>query len=1516
MKKRLGAFILAIIMTLSVGVMAPVYADNETPASKPFALTAEDVEVTSTKGATVTVKAENIPDSGVSSLKFTLLDSTGSLTISNVKATTGTVTAKGSDVYMWTNKTNVTDDGELFTFTVKAADTTLDSETAYTAKFTTSNAWYVNEDGMDTAITTLPDPLTVNVTVDGVRPGVAIATQPTAPSKSLALGATSTLKTVVTNNAGGTLTYQWYIHTPDSADADAPDPAVISQEKQTVWKACETTGNDTDTLTLDTATAGTYYVFCHIESAVTDGATYKANTKAIKYTVSTGKLDGTKVTFKNGDDQGDNKDEVVTNNTVTYNNKSYTVTVDTDAYKTDTGVALVSEDGKTTYFDPEDTATLTGIKAGTYTVTLIGKGNLSGSTTTAKWTIAPATISVDKDDAKLTVTKDATIKTDDAELLKIVNAAVIDAANNNVKVKFNTSSDTDVLALNKAKDTATAKSAGKSTLNVTITADNHASATVDFVVTVNPKGTLDMTLTTSPEATDKALKVDYKTDGYAWKDILTAYEVKLPTGVEDKTFDASKGTWTFTVTTGKKTTTYTEADFKDATVVNRGEYVVNATYEDASYQVSDSVTVTIGSAQTPLEVKAANDWTVYADNFNDQSYSTTIAAIEKAIIAEHADAKSGLALATTTPVTVKDSEADKATVALNAKKTGVTLKLVEGTTKDPDDENKTIGTGASALTAGKKTTVTVSFTSDNYATINYVIEVTVAAKSTAGMTFEGGTLTYTGKALTYEKAKLTDKKLKGKITYTYAAKEGSSLTDGKVVNAGSYTVTAKYDDGTNSNEITVDLTVEPKTLTITSATVKKTWDGTSALAASDISKVKISGVVKGETLKEGEDYTIVAKDPDKAFGDKTDVGSKYKVELVIVLTETKDDEEVALTDKAANYKFDAAKPKTVKASIVAKEVTVTIGVKDTDFDKTGAVKDIEEQIFTGKAIKIADLGVKGTYKVLKSDSTTEYEDKPIALTEGTDYTVKYTNNTKVGTATITINPKTGSNYTFKKNTTQTFKIIKNTLSNDDNTAVASNNYEATVKDVTLVYGTTPKDSVLKGTVKLTSTKATIKGKWTWEKASDIAELDVGTYTNDPKDSSTSVANAKDGSEYIVYNAVFTPTNTSYEKIKVPVKITITQATLTISGVEMNSIDYDASATEITEADNVKSVTFKVGKTEKKLTVTAADSEDPGYYVTEAKYAKTTVGTQKVTVKVALTGKIKQNYKLAKDTYVAKGKIAAQTLTDAAIKFTTTTVGTDGMTYTGKALKPEISVTYSNGTKPLDAKEYTVKYSNNTNVGNATVTVTAKSKSNISFKSTVSATFAITAAELTTLKANDITMTYTGKVPTASQIKGTAKFGSTTVKGTWTFKDAAADLGTTGDAGTYSGVNVTFTPTSKNFKAKDTTLNVTIKPVTVKVKSATLAAKNLGTITDNSKVADVKVTLSNSSLKQGDAKDAKDYTVAANYNSLTAGTQTVTYTVTMTKNGKDGYNYTFGSGSSTYTGTVKGSLTGTLPESDG
>ncbi len=188
-----------------------------------------------------------------------------------------------------------------------------------------------------------------------------------------------------------------------------------------------------------------------------------------------------------------------------------------------------------------------------------------------------------------------------------------------------------------------------------------------------------------------------------------------------------------------------------------------------------------------------------------------------------------------------------------------------------------------------------------------------------------------------------------------------------------------------------------------------------------------------------------------------------------------------------------------------------------------------------------------------------------------------------------------------------------------------------------------------------------------------------------------------------------------------------------------------------------------------------------------------------------------------------------------ISTATVTVTPDSMEYTGSAFTPAVSVTL-NGTTLKAGTDYTVAYTNNIEVGTATVTVTGKGN----YTGTATANFTITAAPVEkvtpTVEANDITATL-GDTLT---ITGTAKDGEKDVAGTWSFVDAAPNT-----AGTHENVKVKFTPdNTAAYNEVETSITVTINAAPVEKVTPVVEAN------------DITATLGDTLTITGTAKDGE------------------------------------------------------------
>jgi len=141
----------------------------------------------------------------------------------------------------------------------------------------------------------------------------------------------------------------------------------------------------------------------------------------------------------------------------------------------------------------------------------------------------------------------------------------------------------------------------------------------------------------------------------------------------------------------------------------------------------------------------------------------------------------------------------------------------------------------------------------------------------------------------------------------------------------------------------------------------------------------------GKKLKADTDYTV--GDPDVSVSGNTDTKGAAKVVIK------------------------------GKGAYLEEEVTVTFRYEDKAFDlaKAKAVKKIDDQTFTGNAVKLSNADLKGVLK------TKDKNGADVELIPGRDFTVKgYSNNTKTGTAKVTLKG-TGS---YAGSKTVTFKIVK------------------------------------------------------------------------------------------------------------------------------------------------------------------------------------------------------------------------------------------------------------------------------------------------------------------------------------------------------------------------------------------------------------------------------------------------------------------------------------------------------------
>lgn len=531
--------------------------------------------------------------------------------------------------------------------------------------------------------------------------------------------------------------------------------------------------------------------------------------------------------------------------------------------------------------------------------------------------------------------------------------------------------------------------------------------------------------------------------------------------------------------------------------------------------------------------------------------------------------------------------------------------------------------------------------------------------------------------------------------YSFTVVEGGELKD-----AGTYSLTITG-AGNYTGTVTKSFNINPKPiseLTVTVASDAQTYDGnqktpgvTVKHGETELTEDTHYTVAYGGNINAGENagtVTITAKTGTNYTGNTTVnftiqpmtvADSALEVTIAPVTYGTPASPVVKLGDKAlsAETDYDVTCANTnvgTQDAVISlkgnyyggKTVQYTINAKP--LDET-AIQPISSQTYTGSAI---------TPVVVKNGETT--------LTKDTDYTVVYSNNTNVGTAsaevtftgnysggpftkTFTIDPKNisaavlgGLNTTYNPGSRPV-----PTVTLDGKTLVEGND-----KDYTLSYDetTTPGSLII-----------TVTGRGNYTGTLEETRPVLATSDTTPP----VISGVTNGGTYHEAKTI-TVTDTNLEKVEIYEGTTL-KNTLT-AGANTTTIDNISLALSDTDTAYVIKAYDKVGnKTEFTVTVT-------------------------------------------------KKSIAASMITIA---------GADNIVFDGTAKTPTITV--KDGSTTIAADQYTLSWENNTNAGTATVKVTMNS--NAAYKGEATKTFTIKPKTITSSSAiQDIAdQTYTGSALT-------------------------------------------------------------------------------------------------------------------------------------------------------------------------
>ena len=624
------------------------------------------------------------------------------------------------------------------------------------------------------------------------------------------------------------------------------------------------------------------------------------------------------------------------------------------------------------------------------------------------------------------------------------------------------------------------------------------------------------------------------------------------------------------------------------------------------------------------------------------------------------------------------------------------------------------------------------------------VEVTVNFQScktlTAAMVTVSESLTYNGSVQTASvTVKDGEETLTEDVDYTVSDDGGMDVGDDYVVTVygmGRYqgTVTKSY--AIVEKELTLAMVadiadqtftgsaIEPE-VTVTDGDVVLTLNEDYELAYTDntnigTAKVSISGIGNYTGTVEKE-FTIVGKVLTEEMVDIDDSDIVYDgsaQEPAVTVTDGQVELELN-TDYTVSYS-DNTNAGTATATITGKgnyggtvSKTFTIGQADLSM---AAISEIAAQTYTGSAIEPA--------------VTVKFNDGTVTVSTD-DYTVSYSNNTNVGEATVTVT-STNKNFAQDTKTSRTFQIVAAaaTISGEDETVTYNGAAQAYSKGSTtngtlvVTYYASSEDRSAKtnGTTDAPVNAGTYYVQLT---------LSAGNYTADAKDATFTISPAA------ITEVTLAQTSLTYNGTEQTVEV----ASVKAGELVLTPNDYEVSGNKGTDPDEYtvtvtakangnftgsKTATFTIGV--KALTEEMVDLDD-GDIVYDGTAQEPTVTVTDGQVELELNTDYTVAYSdntnagTATATITGKGNYSGTvtktfTIGQANLSGVTIAVIPD-QTYTGSPIEPVVSATYNGLAVATD--EYTVSYSNNTNAGLATVTLTSTGKN---FTGTASTTFTI------------------------------------------------------------------------------------------------------------------------------------------------------------------------------------------------
>ena len=549
------------------------------------------------------------------------------------------------------------------------------------------------------------------------------------------------------------------------------------------------------------------------------------------------------------------------------------------------------------------------------------------------------------------------------------------------------------------------------------------------------------------------------------------------------------------------------------------------------------------------------------------------------------------------------------------------------------------------------------------------------------------TFGYDGSAKTPEVQSVT----LGALTPLTKDKDYTVTVDAKT-DVGAYTLTVTG-TGNYTGKVEVNWSITPMVLNYPSidSPITKQYDGSAAYPL-EKSQVTFSTNIGNVKLPDADAFEITnarftMRQADGSYVDSPDAGSGKSFSFTVTLKSDNyvfKDHPESRTDNCDLATDDASKFTITKAKIYNSSRSAALTVYN-GLDKTYQV----------------ELPALPTLKSPETYGETTYTVKSVAL--GNYYTgdalikkgklllpinaVATDQEGKIGEVTVTVTTTNYNDITLTVNVSAANKIVP-----------AAANVSATA----ITYGQPLSSSTITGTMKDPTTGAAVEGDFAWTDAQYTYKPDAGSYKAEWK---------------------FTPSGSNaymYAATTEKVTVTVNKATMTATITQHTALTYDGKAQT---ADVDISVTTADGTTP---TFTYAAAENGSYGSDIPTFID--AGEHKVYFRMTDP---KGNHEVFSGSFTVT--IDPKTVTAPTIELT------GDRTYTGAEIRP--TVTVKDGDTEIPASEYTVSFSNNTNAGTATVTITDKDGGNYTVSGSTTFEIQKAASSCTAPAAN--TLTYNG-----------------------------------------------------------------------------------------------------------------------------------------------------------------------------